>query len=52
MTYRRIEPTDQQPEPVPPTSGNWVREADGGLRPADDETARTAGLLIDQPAQE
>jgi len=48
MRYGRIEPTKENPEPVPPTSGLWRREADGGLVPQDDATARTAGLLLDE----
>lgn len=40
----RIEPTEASPEPAPPTGGNWLRHADGGLAPADESTARAAGL--------
>lgn len=40
----RIEPTKSAPEPMPPTGGHWVRHADGGLAPADESTARAAGL--------
>lgn len=29
---------------TPPTSGNWLRDADGGLTPADADTAALAGL--------
>lgn len=28
----------------PPTGGAWLRDPDGGLRPADDTTAAGAGL--------
>lgn len=45
--FARIEPTPECPEPQPTTSGNWIQEPDGGLIPADEATARTAGLLID-----
>lgn len=47
MTFSRIEPTEAVPYPNPPTSGNWIQEPDGGLIPADEPTARTAGLFID-----
>lgn len=46
-------PTDpKQPLPDPPTSGNWLRLPDGGLQPADEATARGAGLFIDEPPAE
>ena len=48
--FARIEPTAEIPEPQPPTSGNWLQEVDGGLVPADEATARTAGLLIEDDA--
>lgn len=45
---QRIEPRlDESGAPVelnPPSGGSWLREADGGLRPADEFTARGAGL--------
>ncbi|MFM2056042.1 MAG: hypothetical protein RLY71_427 [Pseudomonadota bacterium] len=44
----RIEPTEQQPEPLPQSGGSWARDADGGLRPLDEATAIGAGL--DWPA--
>lgn len=52
---KRIAPTQQTPEPMPQTSGAWVRDADGGLRPLDAATAAQAGLdwpadLLDPPA--
>ena len=37
----------------PPSGGRWLREADGGLVPADADTAAGAGLawvLVDPPA--
>lgn len=37
----------------PPTGGSWLRDADGGLSPADETTAVQAGLdwtPADQPA--
>lgn len=40
----RIEPTKSMPQPMPATGGKWVRQADGGLAPADESTARAAGL--------
>lgn len=40
---------DQAP-PVPPCTGNWVGNADGSLTPADEATARAAGLLDDDDA--
>lgn len=40
----RIAPTEQNPEPAPPCGGQWVRDADGGLRPANEATALAAGL--------
>jgi hypothetical protein len=50
MLLARIEPTPEIPEPNPPTSGNWIRDEDGGLRPADAATAATAGMAFDEPA--
>lgn len=44
----RIEPRmDSDGSPIdltPPTGGRWIRDEDGGLRPADAATARDAGL--------
>jgi hypothetical protein len=44
----RIEPRlsdDGTPiDMTPPTGGRWIRDEDGGLRPADEVTAREAGL--------
>lgn len=34
----RIAPTEANPLPNPPISGNWVRAQDGALQPADDAT--------------
>lgn len=39
----RIEPPAKG-EALPPCGGNWLREADGGLRPRDEATAKDAGL--------
>lgn len=36
-------------EQNPPTGGSWIRHADGSLTPADEATARGAGLAW--PAQ-
>jgi hypothetical protein len=50
----RIEPkTDDDGRPVeltPPAGGSWLRDADGGLTPANEPTAIGAGL--DWPAAE
>lgn len=44
------------PEVQPPCGGSWLRLADGGLQPADADTAARAGLLQPNaqpdPAQE
>ena len=40
----RIEPTEANPEPLPQSGGQWLRDEDGGLRPADRATAEGAGL--------
>lgn len=44
----RIEPQhDENGQPIeltPPHGGSWIREEDGGLRPADQHTAEGAGL--------
>lgn len=45
MDYLAIQATEANPEPKPPTSGNWIRAADGSLLPADDVTALSAGLM-------
>lgn len=56
MTPTRIAPTADNPEPRPPCGGEWLRDADGGLTPADAATAAAAGLAwqtaTDQPAAE
>lgn len=51
MPIRSIPPLEGQ-DPVPPCSGNWRRSADGTLTPADEATARTAGLWDEAPADE
>lgn len=43
-TKTRIEPTEGNPEPLPPVGGQWTRDEDGGLRPSDRATAIAAGL--------
>jgi hypothetical protein len=52
--WRRIEPAlDAKGNPVdqlPPCGGSWLRDADGGLTPRDEATARDAGLLNETPA--
>lgn len=40
----RIEPSEANPEPLPQSGGQWLRDDDGGLRPADRATAEGAGL--------
>ena len=40
----RIAPVPGVVEPNPPCGGRWLRDADGGLSPADAETAAAAGL--------
>lgn len=54
MDYLAIRATEADPEPNPPTTGNWIRAADGSLLPADDATASAAGLMPaeSQPDQE
>ncbi len=43
-------PADPQaPWPEPPCTGNWRRLPDGSLQPADEATARAAGLF-EEPA--
>lgn len=46
---KRIEPTLHPDTGAwldlpPPTGGSWIRDADGGLTPADQATAEGAGL--------
>lgn len=44
-------PADPDAPPInPPCSGSWRRLADGSLLPADEDTARAAGLF-DEPAE-
>lgn len=40
----RIPPTAAVPAPNPACGGRWLRDADGGLTPADEPTATAAGL--------
>lgn len=40
----RIEPIEKDADMVPPTGGSWLRDADGGLTPLDEQTAHGAGL--------
>lgn len=49
---QRIEPTEGNPEPLPPVGGLWSRDEDGGLRPADRATALAAGLAWADPEGE
>jgi len=56
MPIRRIPPvlhptTGNPLEMTPPAGGSWTRDADGGLTPADEATARSAGLWV-EPAPE
>lgn len=56
MPIRRIPPvlhptTGNPLEMTPPAGGSWIRDADGGLTPADEATARSAGLWV-EPAPE
>lgn len=47
MPIQRIPPQQLDGKPVdlaPPCGGSWSRDADGGLTPADEATARAAGL--------
>lgn len=46
----RIAPSQDGQELTPPTGGAWLRDADGGLTPQDEQTAVGAGL--DWPAPE
>lgn len=54
LNIARIPPqldADGQPLPITPaTGGTWLREADGGLTPADEATAAAAGLLQPEAA--
>lgn len=52
MTIQSIPCEDVDNPPNPTTSGNWQRETDGRLTPADEATARTAGLWQDEPQPE
>ncbi len=52
MDFLAIPATEADPEPKPPTSGNWIRAADGSLLPADAATAESAGLLPAVPDPE
>lgn len=54
MTIKSIPaPADPEaPTPVPPCSGNWLRAEDGTLTPADEATARAAGLWEEPAAPE
>lgn len=56
MPMRRIPPQTvdgQTVEPLPPCGGSWIRDAAGGLTPADEATARSAGLWDEpEPASE
>ena len=45
----RLEPTAQCPFPDPACGGHWRRDADGGLSPADQGTAESAGLAWPAP---
>jgi hypothetical protein len=40
----RIPPADDGSDITPTAGGSWIRDADGGLTPADAQTARAAGL--------
>lgn len=44
----RIEPAEDGSEIDPPHGGSWIRDADGGLVPADQSTAEGAGLAWPQ----
>ena len=54
---KRIEPvidpeTGKPVELNPPCGGSWQRDADGGMTPADEQTAKAAGLQWgDAPAE-
>lgn len=48
MNTRIAPSTDADTELLPPAGGSWIRDADGGLTPADEATAKGAGL--DWPA--
>jgi len=49
--FGRIAPTVDVPHPLPPTSGFWIEDEEGGLTPADEATARTADLLLTEPTE-
>ncbi len=40
----RIPPAADGSDVTPTAGGSWIRDADGGLTPADAQTARAAGL--------
>jgi len=48
----RILPDADGHEPTPPAGGRWVRDLDGGLTPADAQTAHAAGLAWGDEANE
>lgn len=50
MPIIAIPVTDPERWPDPPTSGSWQRLENGSLVPADEATARSAGLWEDPPA--
>jgi len=51
----RIDPVlgeDGQPLEInPPCAGRWLRHVDGGLEPADADTAAAAGLAFTEPKE-
>lgn len=53
MPDHRIAPQlDADGAPIdlaPPCGGSWIRDADGGLSPADESTAAAAGLAWPAP---
>ena len=51
MPYRISPNPEAGVEVAPPSGGCWLRDADGGLTPADQETAQGAGLDWPVPAQ-
>lgn len=52
MTILSIPADNPETPPNPPSSGNWIRNPDGSLTPADEATARTAGLWEDDSQPE
>jgi hypothetical protein len=48
----RILPDADGHEPTPTAGGRWVRDLDGGLTPADAQTAHAAGLAWGEDANE